>query len=212
MSRQYGSIAFTADVDAEQELYGSADFYRRAALRGDGGKNGDPLGAREIEYLQTRDSFYLSTVGETGWPYVQFRGGPVGFVKVTDPHTISWAAYRGNLQHVSTGNLRGDDRVSIIAMDYPSRSRLKLFGHAKVVRLDEDPELVESLRHPDDPDAIVERAITVTVSAYDWNCPQHITPRYTREQIATLVTPMRDRIAALELENARLREVRTTPR
>lgn len=205
MSHQYGTIAFTADVDAEQELYGSADFYRRVAQRRQGAPGGDSLGPREVDYLQSRDSFYLSTVSETGWPYVQFRGGPAGFVKVIDEQTLAWADYRGNLQHVSTGNLRGDDRVSIIAMDYPSQSRLKLFGHARVVRLEENPELVEGLHHPEDPDAVVERAVIVTVSAFDWNCPHHITPRYTSDQVKRIISPLQERIAALELENVRLR-------
>lgn len=182
MSKQYGCIAFTDGVDAEQEAYGSAEFYRRVADKLEAKGVGDELGAREQHFLETRDSFYLSTVSETGWPYVQFRGGPPGFVRVSN-HTLSWADYRGNLQHVSTGNLRANDRVAIIAMDYPARKRLKLFGTAQVIRVEEDPELVESFRHPDDPDAVVERAIVVSVAAYDWNCPQHITPRYTARHI-----------------------------
>ncbi len=205
MSRQYGCIAFTDNVDAVQEEYGSAEFYRRIAERGSGAEGGDALGPREIDFLQSRDSFYVSTESETGWPYVQFRGGPPGFARVPDPHTLSWADYRGNLQHVSTGNLRGDDRVAIIAMDYPSRSRLKLFGRARVVRLEDDPKFVERLRHSEDPDAVVERAVIVTVSAFDWNCPQHITPRYTREQVGSIVAPLQKRVAELELELERLR-------
>jgi uncharacterized protein len=211
MSRQYGSIAFTDNVDAEQEEYGSAEFYRRIAERGAGVEGGDALGPREIDFLQSRDSFYLSTVSETGWPSVQFRGGPAGFAKVTDPYTLSWADYRGNLQHVSTGNLRGDDRVAIIAMDYPTRTRLKLFGRAKVVRLEDDPELVEGLRHPEELDAVVERAIIITVSAFDWNCPQHITPRYTRAQVGGLIVPLQKRIEELEDEIARLKSASDSP-
>lgn len=205
MSGQYGCIAFTDDVAAEQELYGSADFYRRVAERGRDASAGDALGAREKAFLENRDSFYLSTVSETGWPYVQFRGGPAGFVHVLDAHTLAWADYRGNLQHVSTGNLRGDDRVAIIAVDYPTRSRLKMFGHARVVRVEDDPATVESLHHSDDPDAFVERAIFVTVAAYDWNCPQHITPKFTADEITRLVDPLHERIARLETEITRLR-------
>ncbi|MBK4346528.1 pyridoxamine 5'-phosphate oxidase family protein [Lacisediminihabitans changchengi] len=185
MSKQYGCIAFTDTVDAEQQAYGSAEFYRRMTSRGHGLIAGDPLGAREQAFFATRDSFYLATVSETGWPYVQFRGGPPGFVRA-DEHTLSWADYRGNLQHVSTGNIRADERVSIIAMDYPSRSRLKLFGRAHVVRVEDDEGFVEGLRHPDETDAVVERAIVITVSAFDWNCPQHITPRYTASEIENI--------------------------
>ena len=221
MSRSYGCIAFTDSVDAEQESYGSAEFFRRlvatragsreadsrdAGSREPDARDPDPLGPREAQFLRTRDSFYLSTVGETGWPYVQFRGGPAGFIRVDDEHSFSWADYRGNLQHVSTGNLRTDARVAIIAMDYPTRRRLKIFGTARVVRLEDDPIRVEALRHPDDPDAVVERAVTVTVEAFDWNCPQHITPRYTAAELQDAVAPLRDQIAALEREIVRLRQ------
>jgi predicted pyridoxine 5'-phosphate oxidase superfamily flavin-nucleotide-binding protein len=128
MSRQYGCIAFTDDVRRVQEDYGSAAFYDRMRSRAAGAEDFDPLGPREAAFLIARDGFYLSTVSQTGWPYVQFRGGPPGFVSVKDEHTIAWADFRGNLQHVSTGNLAGDHRVSIIAVDYPSRQRLKLLG------------------------------------------------------------------------------------
>lgn len=183
MSRNYGCIAFTDGVDAEQEAYGSAQFFRRMAKRENESSERDALGPREQRFLETRDSFYLATVSETGWPYVQFRGGPAGFVRVQDEHTFSWADYRGNLQHVSTGNLRTTSRIAIIAMDYPSRRRLKLFGRARVVTREDDVAYVEGLRHPDEIDAVVERGIVVTVEAFDWNCPQHITPRYTAQEV-----------------------------
>jgi predicted pyridoxine 5'-phosphate oxidase superfamily flavin-nucleotide-binding protein len=201
VSRQYGHIAFTPGVDAEQDEYGSAEFYRQIAARGEGLDTGDRLGPRETSFLRARDSFYLATVGETGWPYVQFRGGPPGFVHVPDSSTIAWADYRGNLQHVSTGNLRTDDRVALIAVDYPRRSRLKLFGKARVIRAEDDPDLIARLATDVDDDAVVERAILVDVTAYDWNCPQHIRRRFTEQEIAPLV----DRIGELEAELARLK-------
>ena len=204
MSRQYGCIAFTDDVRRVQEDYGSAEFYDRMTRRAEHAEDLDPLGSRESAFLAARDGFYLSTVSQTGWPYVQFRGGPPGFVSVKDEHTIAWADFRGNLQHVSTGNLAGDHRVAIIAVDYPSRHRLKLFGMARVVRIDDDPGLVSSLTI-DGYDAIAEAAIIVTVTAFDWNCPQHIPRRFTVDQIEKQLSPLRDRITQLEAENADLR-------
>jgi predicted pyridoxine 5'-phosphate oxidase superfamily flavin-nucleotide-binding protein len=204
MSSQYGCIAFTDDVRRVQEDYGSAEFYDRMRRRAERAEDLDPLGSREAGFLAARDGFYLSTVSQTGWPYVQFRGGPPGFVSVKDEHTIAWADFRGNLQHVSTGNLTGDHRVAIIAVDYPSRQRLKLFGMARVVRIDDDPSFVSSLTI-DGYDAIVEAAITVTVTAFDWNCPQHIPRRFTVDQIEKQTASLRDRIMQLEAENAALR-------
>ena len=181
MSAQYGCIAFTDDVRRTQSDYGSAEFYARVAERGRAASGHDPLGPRETEFLGTLDGFYLATVGETGWPYVQFRGGPPGFIQVLDPHTIAWADYRGNLQHVSTGNLSGDDRVSMIGVDYVARRRLKLFGMAQVMRVnaDGDADLLDRLAAAGEAGAKVETAFIVSVVAFDWNCPQHIPRRVT---------------------------------
>ncbi|NQX37161.1 pyridoxamine 5'-phosphate oxidase family protein [Herbiconiux sp. VKM Ac-2851] len=204
MSRQYGCIAFTDTVSAEQESYGSAEFYGRGKADCE-----DPapetLGDREKHFLESRDSFYLASVGETGWPYVQFRGGPAGFIRVNNGHSLAWADYRGNLQHITTGNLRTNDRIAIIAMDYPRRRRLKIYGTAQVTRYDENPALVERLVHPDDTEAVAERAIIVTVNAFDWNCPQHITPRYTADEIGDATEALRSRVSTLERKNAQLR-------
>ena len=205
MSRQYGCIAFTDDVRGVQRQYGSAEFYDRLRSRATGASGPDPLGPREAAFLAERDGFYLSTVSETGWPYVQFRGGPPGFVSVRDAHTIAWADFRGNLQHVSTGNLIGDQRVAVIAVDYNRRERLKLFGMARVVRIEDDPAYVSSLTIADD-DAVVEAAITVTVTAFDWNCPQHIPRRLTLDEVDQRVAPLRERLIQLEAENAALRQ------
>ena len=205
MSRQYGCIAFTDDVRGVQRQYGSAEFYDRLRSRATGASGPDALGPREAAFLAERDGFYLSTVSETGWPYVQFRGGPPGFVSVRDAHTIAWADFRGNLQHVSTGNLIGDQRVAIIAVDYNRRERLKVFGMARVVRIEDDPAYVSSLTIADD-DAVVEAAITVTVTAFDWNCPQHIPRRLTLDEVDQRVAPLRERLIQLEAENAALRQ------
>ena len=214
MSTQYGCIAFTDDVRRTQEDYGSAEFYARVAERGHGAAGHDPLGPRETEFLLALDGFYLATVSETGWPYVQFRGGPPGFVQVLDPHTIAWADYRGNLQHVSSGNLRGDDRVAMIGMNYAARRRLKLFGTATVTRADEDGELVHRLAASAEPGAIIEAAFVLTVAAFDWNCPQHIPRRFTAEQVHARELAFSSRIEQLEAENTalRAREGREAPR
>ena len=186
MSAQYGCIAFTDDVRRVQSDYGSAAFYARVAERGRAASDHDALGPRESEFLGALDGFYLATVGETGWPYVQFRGGPPGFIQVLDRHTIAWADYRGNLQHVSTGNLSGDDRVSMIGVDYAARRRLKLFGMARVARAHaggddgaNDDDLLARLAGAAEAGAKVEAAFAVTVVAFDWNCPQHIPRRVT---------------------------------
>jgi predicted pyridoxine 5'-phosphate oxidase superfamily flavin-nucleotide-binding protein len=135
---------------------------------------------------------------------VQFRGGPRGFVRVLGEHTLGWADFRGNLQYVSVGNLAHDDRVALIAMDYPSRDRLKVFGHARVVFAGDDPELVAALAQPEY-EAVVERAVVVSVDAFDWNCQQHITPRWTEAELEPLFGGLHARIADLEAEIAALR-------
>jgi predicted pyridoxine 5'-phosphate oxidase superfamily flavin-nucleotide-binding protein len=203
MSKHYGTIAFTDDVRAIQGDHGSQAFYDRKRVAGRVGLGPDPLTDDETTFLAERDSFYLATVSETGWPYVQFRGGPTGFLRVVDEHTIGWADFRGNLQYVSTGNLTSDDRVAIIAVDYPHQRRLKIFGHARIVTADEDPRLTKSL-HSSAYRAVVERAVIVTVEAFDWNCPQHINPRFTPTELESVLAPVRQEIATLQAENARL--------
>jgi uncharacterized protein len=204
MSRRYPAIAFTDDVQAVQHERGSDTFYERKRIAGAASAEPDALTDEEIEFLADRDGFYLATVSETGWPYVQHRGGPPGFVRVLDEHTIGWADFRGNLQYISTGNLGGDDRVAIITVDYARRRRLKIFGHARVVTADQDPNLVRSVGLAQY-DAVVERAVVVTVEAFDWNCPQHITPRFSAAELEPGLEGLRQRLADLEAENARLR-------
>ena len=205
MSKHYGSIAFTDAVVGVQREYGSDGFYGRKRVQGNAAPGIDALTDDEREYLAERDSFYLATVSETGWPYVQYRGGPTGFLRVVDDHTIGWADFRGNLQYISTGNVGGDDRVAIIALDYAHQRRLKIFGHARVVTVAEDPALVKSFANPDY-SAEVERAVLVTVEAFDWNCQQHITPRFSAAELEPHLAPLRRQLADLQAENARLRE------
>lgn len=207
MSRRYASIAFTDHVREVQDSYGSGAFYAKHVARGSDAEAGDALTDDAREFLAARDSFYVASVSETGWPYVQHRGGAQGFVRVIDDHTIGWADFGGNLQYVSTGNVATNDRVSIIAVDYPHRSRLKIYGRASFVRAEDDPELVRRLTVPGH-DGVVERAVVVAVEAYDWNCPQHITPRFTLDELSDRIAPLRDRLDELERENARLRAER----
>jgi uncharacterized protein len=185
VSAHYGAIAFTEDVRDAQRDHGSREIYARVEERSGALPGPDPLTATEREFLAERDGFYLATVSETGWPYVQYRGGPPGFLRVLDEHTLGWADFRGNLQYVSTGNLAGDDRVSLIVMDYAHRRRLKIFGRARVVGNAEDPALVTRLADARY-EAEVERGVVVAVEAFDWNCPQHITRRFTVAEIAAL--------------------------
>ena len=176
MARAFAEIAFTPAVRAVQERQGS----RRAGDRflADDIDRRDVLTEAEAAFIQARDGFYLGTVTESGWPYVQFRGGPVGFLRVLDEKTVAWADFRGNRQYLSTGNLNANDRVSMFLMDYPNRRRLKIWGRAQIVDVADNPGLIAAL-FPDGYAAIPERAVTVAVAAFDWNCPQHIPQRLT---------------------------------
>ncbi|MFA9473289.1 MAG: pyridoxamine 5'-phosphate oxidase family protein [Filomicrobium sp.] len=194
MGHKFQEIAFTETVKSIQEQLGS----RRGYSRREGGDSdfNNVLGPQEAGFIGDRDSFYMASVSETGWPYVQHRGGPNGFVRVLDEKTIGFVDYSGNRQYVSVGNLINDDRVSLFFMDYPNRTRLKLLARARIVA-PEETEILTKLT-PADNQARIERGFLMTVEAFDWNCPQHITPRFTTEQVAAAITPLRNRIAELE--------------
>jgi predicted pyridoxine 5'-phosphate oxidase superfamily flavin-nucleotide-binding protein len=157
----------------------------------------DLLTEREFDFIAARDSFYIATVTSSGWPYIQHRGGAAGFLKVTAPSTLAFADFRGNRQLLSTGNLAGNDRVVLFLMDYPGRSRLKIMGHARVLDARENPALADQLSTPESRN-LVERIFQVDVVSFDWNCSQHITPRYTESEIRELIGPLQERIARLE--------------
>jgi predicted pyridoxine 5'-phosphate oxidase superfamily flavin-nucleotide-binding protein len=197
MSNRFFEIAFTPKVQHEQELHGSRNQYQRMTDK----PFTNSLGPDEQYFISLRDSF-MATVTETDWPYIQHRGGDPGFVHVLSPTTLAFADLRGNKQYISAGNLAANDRVALFFMDYPSQSRLKLFGHMEVI--DNDPALLAQLK-PADPTSVVERIFLIHVEGFDWNCPQHITPRYTVAEIETQVAPLRRRLSALEEENAALR-------
>lgn len=180
MPRKYTEIVFTDSVKEAQTRYGS----RATAARVEAWETDDEhLSDDEQAFVAERDSFYMATVNEDGWPYLQFRGGPRGFLKVIDDRTLAYADFRGNKQYVSTGNLRADDRVSLFFMDYPNRRRLKVMARAEVVDAADRPDLLARLRDPGYK-AHVERLVLFHVVAFDWNCPQHITPRFTEEELA----------------------------
>jgi uncharacterized protein len=182
-------FATPAVGEAQRRFYGKTVGVAAAAPP-------EPLGEDERAFITSRDSFYLATVTETGWPYMQHRGGPPGFLRVLGPRTIGFADLRGNRQLLSTGNLAANDRVSLFLMDYPQRSRLKLAGHARVVAAAEQPEVERALRV--DGQNAVERLFLIDVIAFDWNCPKHITPRYTQAEIDEVIAPLHRRIAELE--------------
>jgi predicted pyridoxine 5'-phosphate oxidase superfamily flavin-nucleotide-binding protein len=194
MTHKFASLAFTPAVRALQKQMGSRNAYAKAE---GGPTHHDRLSAREAAFIAMRDSFYMATVSETGWPYIQHRGGPPGFVAVLDTATLGFADFRGNRQYVSLGNLAGNDRVALFFMDYPNRARLKLLGRARAIERQENPELIARLVMPDYR-ATVERGIIISVEAFDWNCSQHITPRFTPDDIAAAVAPLHERIRLLE--------------
>lgn len=193
MAAKYLNVMLTEAVCREQKsYYGSAGRIVGAPPR-------DPLGQEEIEFIAARDSFYLGTVSETGWPYIQHRGGSAGFLRVLSPTTLAFPDYHGNRQLISAGNLSANDRVALFLMDYKNRDRLKLLGHARVEDVRGNPDLRKHV--PDGPGwDKAERIVIIDVLSYDWNCPKYITPRYAIEEVGELVSPLTQRIADLESE------------
>jgi len=206
MARAFAEITFTPGVLAEQARQGSAQSY--AKFLDENAEPRDVIGPSEAAFLAQRDGFYQATVAENGWPYVQFRGGPRGFLKVLDEKTIAYADFRGNRQYLSVGNLKADDRVSLILVDYPNRRRVKIWGRAKIVERGDDPALVAGLHDPDYR-AKPERAVVITVEAFDWNCPQHLPERYTLEELEPAFAKIRAEMQALREENAALKAAAT---
>ena len=203
MGRRFAELAFTPRVKEQQQQHGSRHLYERVEQSPD---LGDRLGPEEQEFIRERDGFYVASVSETGWPYIQFRGGQKGFLRVLDAQTIGFADLRGNTQYISVGNFQSNDRVALFLMDYATQSRLKILGRARIYEGDaEARKLTVQLRVPSEK-SIAERAILIHVEAFDWNCPQHITPRYTGDELEKILEPMRRRLDVLEAENKRLRE------
>jgi predicted pyridoxine 5'-phosphate oxidase superfamily flavin-nucleotide-binding protein len=191
MPDKFHELVFTDSVRKAQ-----AQYYR-TSQRVDGAPERDALTEDETAFIQSRDSFYMATVSETGWPYVQHRGGKPGFLRVLNSNTLAFADYKGNRQLLSTGNLAVTDRVAVFLMDYPQRTRLKILGRARVEDARQHPELVAQLAEPE-VRRIVERLFFIEVVSFDWNCPQHITPRYTAAEVEVVVAPLKQRVAELE--------------
>ena len=203
MAHNFGSLVFTPVIKALQERHGSRRQYERLA---GSGAAPDRLGGEEADFIAARDSFYMASVGATGWPYVQHRGGGKGFLKVIDESTIALADFGGNKQFVSAGNLMTDNRVALIMVDYPHQARLKILGRAEILEGEKAEEWIERLRDPGDKSKI-ERVFLIRVEAFDWNCPQHITPRFTEDEIREALAPIETRMKELEEENERLRRI-----
>ena len=201
MGKGYANIAFTPAVQAEQERIGSRP---RFAGMEEAGRDDSRLGDPERDFLGSRESFYMSSVGATGWPYMQHRGGPAGFLRVSpDGDALAFADLAGNRQHVSIGNLAENDRVALFFMDYAGQHRLKLLGHARAVLPTEAPDWVHDLPVP--PRGRVEHVMLVQVAGWEWNCNQHIPRLIPLADIEAGVRQLTDRVAALEAENAALR-------
>ncbi len=187
MAHKFAEIAFTRTVKQVQEKMGSRSGYSSIES---GPDRNNLLRDRERGFIEARDSFYIASVSETGWPYIQHRGGPAGFLKVIDQSTIGFADYSGNRQYITTGNVLTNDRVALFMMDYPNKRRLKLLGRMALVGSDQ-PGMLEQLQDGDY-NAQVEKGMIIRVEAFDWNCPQHITPRYTQSEVEALLESMRD--------------------
>ena len=205
MTAHYMDLLFTPEVMRQQEVHDSRASYARMASGG--ADTPDTLGPKEAMFVATRDSFYVASTSASGWPYVQHRGGPPGFVKLIGGRQIGFADYRGNRQYVSLGNVATDNRVALFFMDYVRRARLKLLGHMRSVSLDDAPELAVALID-ESYGAKVERGFVIDVEAYDWNCPQHITPRYTQAEVDAAIKPLIERLHAAEARLALAPDVR----
>ncbi|KRB62050.1 pyridoxamine 5-phosphate oxidase [Rhizobium sp. Root708] len=199
MPYHFLEVAITPNVRLAQAEMGADQIWL-----GDHHRESDSFTESELAFIAARDSFYMASVSETGWPYVQHRGGPPGFLKVIDSKTLAFAEYRGNRQYISTGNFAANDRACLFLVDYPRRARLKIYMRVEKLTLDIDPALT-SLVFDAGYRAKTERIFRLRLEAFDWNCPQHITPRYTEREVEQAVTPLRERLAQLEAENLALR-------
>ena len=202
MSYGFLDLASTPSVKAAQAANGSGEYWSN--FHGD--RSFERFTHAEAAFIAERDNFYMATVSENGWPYIQHRGGPAGFLRLIDDKTLAFADFRGNRQYISVGNLTADNRVSLILMDYARRRRLKIYARAEIRDLKNDAELASRLALPQYR-AKIERAVILHLETFDWNCPQHITPRYTEAELAEAIQPIQQRLAELEAENQKLRDM-----
>ena len=199
MAYGFLDIASTPSVKAAQAANGSAELFARFS----GDRTFDRFTEAEAQFIAARDSFYLATVSETGWPYVQHRGGPPGFLRLIDDRTLAFADFRGNRQYISLGNLNANNRAALMLMDYPNRRRMKIYARIEVKELSD--ELAAKVLPPGYK-ARPERVIVLHLEAFDWNCPQHITPRFSEAELQNALGPVRRHLEQLEAENKLLRE------
>lgn len=197
----YSKLAFTDTIKEIQKDQGSRHAYERM----EGMELPDGLSFREMSFIQERDSFYMASLGENGFPYIQHRGGPKGFLKFIDVKTLAFLDFSGNKQYITTGNVKTHEKISLILMDYPNRARLKIYAEVEVVALDENKELLDALELKDY-NYEAERIYVFHIKAFDWNCPRHITPRYTTEDIAKMTKEQEGQIKKLEQEIATLKQ------
>ena len=200
MAYDYLDRLATLGVEAARIANGVGDLWKD--LSGD--RSSTCFTGQEVAFIAERDSFYLASVSQTGWPYIQHRGGPRGFLRVLDATTLGFPDFRGNQQYLSLGNIAAEDRVALFLMDYPHRRRLKILAHMTERDLAAEPELAARLT-TSGYRGTQERVFTLRLEAFDWNCPQHITPRFTSTEIEAATASLQQRVAALEAENDRLR-------
>ncbi len=192
MAAKFMQLVLTPAVQAAQERY----FGKHQAVAG--APERDPFTDDEAAFIARRDSFYMATTNSDGWPYLQHRGGPAGFLRLLGPHQLGFADFKGNRQMLTSGNLDGNDRVALFLMDYPNRERLKILGHAKVLDARDHAQLADQLTPTPELRGKIERLFLIEVVSFDWNCPQYITPRFTEAEVEQAVTPLKARIAELE--------------
>jgi predicted pyridoxine 5'-phosphate oxidase superfamily flavin-nucleotide-binding protein len=204
MSKKFYEKMFTGSVRQAQEQYGSRKAFERIESH-QNERSFDGLSDAETDFIETRDGFYMATANEEGQPYIQFRGGPAGFLKVLGEKTLAFADFRGNLQYISVGNLKSNNQAALFLMDYARQRRLKLLVRVEVRDTSDVPDLMAKLESPGYK-AKIERAMILHVEAFDWNCPQHIIQRFTMEEVKQMITPILKKIDELEAENQELRK------
>ncbi|MBK8609833.1 MAG: pyridoxamine 5'-phosphate oxidase family protein [Chitinophagaceae bacterium] len=206
MAKNFATLAFTDAVKDLQEKAGSRSSYARMERE----SFVDGLTESEMDFIAERDSLYMASIGENNFPYIQHRGGPKGFIKILDEKRIGFIDFRGNMQYITIGNMASNNNVALIMVDYPARARLKILARAEVVDLKDDPSLY-ALLDLENYKFKPERMMVFHIEAYDWNCPQHITPRYTVEDIEEAFSGQRNHIAKLEAELKELKnKLKTT--
>ena len=191
----YSKLAFTEQIKAIQERMGSRNTYDRVEKM----SFREGLTGVEANFIGHMDSFYMASQGENDFPYIQHRGGPAGFVRIIDNETIGFVDFGGNRQYISIGNISGNPKVSLIFVSYPMQARLKIYAEAEVIEIRDNPDLYDLLR-PDNYKFKPERMLIFHIKAYDWNCPQHITPRYTRQEMEPILEEQNEYVLELQKE------------